>query len=288
MFAKKTPSQILNNGLTLLKENTPIDNLNPGSVARTIIESYAHELGTGVEQNNLYDVAEYILNNGFLSLAADEYLDLIGALLNCPRRMAMVYDKELGMEIEQPIDAETYRFEISRRVHTIASSNEEALRLALMAINGIADVVGEEYTHGTGSFTFLIIPAAGYSNESILYEAEYVVGQVKAYGVKYEIKTPKEVLLDMRLQLVVKESTTTTQRASALSNARSHLQNHFIQFDVGQPFIYNDFVQEVMNSDGNIMDFKVLSFYMDNEPILLTNQSVAADEQIRPGFIETV
>lgn len=289
MFIKKTATEILNNGLKLLSENTPIDNLHPGAISRTILESFAFEIGEGAdEKSNLYKVSEHILNNGYLSLAEDKYLDLIGELLDYPRREEESYDGLNDLNLMVPISDEAYRMEISQRVHTIASSNEAAIKMALMALNGVKEVKGEEYTHGTGSFSYVVVPLAGYSNEAIKEAAEDAIAEVKAYGIRYEIRMPIEVPIDVQIQIVMKESAIQTDRITALDNTRLKLIAHFEKFDVNQPFIYNDLVQEVMNSDEKIMDFKVLSFYMGGEPVLLTNQAVADDERIRPGSIQIV
>lgn len=289
MFTKKTPEQILNNGLTLLTENTPLDNMYPGSIARTIIESFSYEIGTSTDDtDSLYDVAEYILQNSFLGSADEEHLELIGALLDYPRREIEVYDNLLESFVTQPIDNETYKYEISRRVHTIASSNEEALRLALLSIDGVKEISGEEYTLGTGSFSFVITPMSGYSNDSVLEECREVISKTKAYGMKFEIRMPKEITIDFSIQVITKESSSIENDTSAITNVKNKLIAYFETFEVAQGFIYNDFVQEVMNSHEKIIDFKVLGFYLDKEPVLLMNQTVAEDERIRPGAFEIV
>lgn len=289
MFIKKTADEILNNGLETLVENTPLNNIYAGSIARTILESFSYEMGANTAGiNNFYEIASYVLQNGFLSSAADEYLDLIGELLDYPRRQVETYDEVTQMTYEQPLDADTYRYEISRRVHTIATSNEEALRLALLSINGVKEVRGEEYTQGAGSFTFVIVPQDGYSNESIRTQAEDVLQEKKAYGVKYIAQLPIEVKIDIDIQLIMKESSSSSDLVAASASVVHMVERFLGSYDVGETFIYNDFVQEVMNSDAKIMDFKVQGFYMSGEPILLTNQAVAADERIRPGNIQVV
>lgn len=289
MFIKKTPEEILNKSLDALVENTPIDNVYQGAIARTILESFAYEMGTTSNgTDNFYDLAEFILKNAFLSTANSAHLDLIGQLLDYPRREIEAYDETAKIYYTKPIDDETYKFEISKRVHTIASSNEEALRLALLAVNGVKAVEGKEYTHGTGSFTFTVIPMNGYSNSAIEELAKNTIERVKAFGIRYEINMPVEVKIDISVQLLMKESAIASDKMKAMINARAAIIKMLESYDVGESFIYNDLVQEIMNSDEKIIDFKVASFYMSGEPVLLTNQTVADDERIRPGNIQIV
>lgn len=280
MFLKKTKEEVLRKGLEVIVENTPVTNLNAGSIARSILEA------TSGEFESLYEVAEFVLNQGFLSRAEGEYLDLFGVMFNYPRRTEVVINEETGIHEEQEIDDETYRYELSRQVQVAVSSNEEAVRLTALQVPGVQDVTGKEYSHGTGSFSFILTVQNGFDEELVKQEVENAVYEMKAYGVKSEILLPKNMPLEISLSLVLKED---ILEVDAIRNrVQTNLMNYFGNFDTGQEFIYNDFVQEVMNADENIIDFRVNSFRLNDQPALLTNHTVLEEERISPRLIEVL
>jgi hypothetical protein len=285
---KRTADDILQDAMKRIAANTPITNFKAGAIARAIIESMVKDIGSNPDQQNLYDFAEQVLNVGFLSRATNEYLDLIGQLFSYPRRQVSVYDSTTGQTSLQLIDDTTYRYEISQRVLTIANANYESLRLALLNVAGVADIIGREYTHGTGSFSFMIIPEFGFSLSAIKGGCEAALDRAKAFGIKRNVILPTQIPLDLRIQLVFQESATTNERDKTRLDVKTLLYQYFGGFTMGQGFIYNDFVQQVMDVNPKISDFTVIKFYLNNEPTLLTNQSIYEDEMIVPTYIEVV
>src|SRR5690606_16190727 len=102
MFLKKSKQEDIRNALDVVVNNTPITNLNAGSIVRSIIEA------TSGEYEDLYEFAEDVLDNGFLSKADEEHLNLIGQAMNYPRRMEVAINQETGLQEEELIDMETY------------------------------------------------------------------------------------------------------------------------------------------------------------------------------------
>lgn len=280
MMLKKSKQQIITEALNTITENTEITNLNAGSIARSIIEA------TSGEYESLYEFAEDVLENGFLSTADDEHLDLIGVMMNYPRRTEVIINEETGAHEEQLIDAETYRYELSKRVTAAVSSNEEAIRLAYLAVPGVQNIIPKEYTLGTGSFSLLVSPLAGFDPETVKQNVEDAIQEVKAFGIRPEIILPTDIPLEIQIQLVLKETATNVEGIKY--NVQSQLMNYFGNFEMAQDFIYNDFVQTVMNVDENIVDFKVTSFYLNDTPALLTNHAILEEERIRPRVVDVL
>jgi hypothetical protein len=277
---KRSVNEILADAFQHLKDHTPITNFRAGAIARSIVEAI------GPEFPRLYDYGEMIVNAGFLSKASDEYLDLIGALFSYPRRNVTHYDAKTGETTTAPLDDETYRYEISQRVLTAANANYHALRIACLAVPGVVDVIGSEYTQGTGSFSFIVIPQYGYDSNLVKESVEQEVQKVKGYGIRPLIMLPNQIPLELRIQLVFHESATTAEKDKARLDVKTNLYQYFGKFELGQGFIYHDLVQEIMNANTKIVDFSVLKFYLNDQPALLTNQDIFNDELIVPSHIE--
>ncbi|CDQ41802.1 baseplate J/gp47 family protein [Virgibacillus salexigens] len=278
MLVKRSKEEIIKDALDVIVTNTPITNFNAGSIARSITESLSGEF------ESLYEFAEEVLNNGYLSRAIGTHLELMGEMFNYPRRTEIIINQDTGVEEEKLIDDDTYRIELSKQVSAAVSSNEEAVRLACLSIPGVQSIFGKEYTHGTGTFSFILTTLNGFDSETVKQNMESVLQQVKAFGVKPYVILPDEIYLEIELQLILKEGTRDSEGIRL--NVKSELNNYFGNFSIDQDFIYNDFVQKVMNLDDNIVDFKVKYFYLNDTPALLTNHVISEEERIRPRLIE--
>ncbi len=279
VLIKRSANEILQKAVKILHDNTPITNFKAGAIARALLESMKDELPA------VYDYAEETMNMGFLSKSKDEYLDLIGALFSYSRRTIEVADSN-GKITTTPIDDKTYRYEISQRVLVAANANYTALRLNILTVAGVADCIGKEYTHGTGSFSFTIIPEFGYTLSSIKGSVESVVSETKAYGIRPNIIFPVQIPLEMIIEILFKSDTSESEKEQIRTNLSGRLYKYFGNYELGQSFIYNDFVQEVMDANPKISDFSIIKFYLNNQPTLLTNQNILSDEMITPKDIK--
>lgn len=289
MFLKRSSYEILKDAAATIAQNSPITNFSAGSIARSIIEAMAPEIGASndSERTSLYDFAQEVLDQGFLSKAVDKQLDLIGGLFSYPRRVEEVRD-ENGNLVQQPISNDSYRYEISQIVPSMATGNYSALRLALLTIVGIQDIIPKEYSHGTGSFSFVVLVQYGYDEEDIIHKANLAIDETKSFGVRPNIITPVKVPVDLTMKLAFHETTTNTQKEHIRFNVESHIKEHIGTHELGQGLIYNDLVQEIMNVNNLIVDFEITSFYLNNELALLTNQQILEDEQLFPQNIRAI
>jgi hypothetical protein len=290
MFLKRSIQEILKDAAVSIAQNSTITNFSAGSIARSIVEAMAPEIGTGgsdPNRPNLYDFAQDVLDQGYISKAVDVQLDLIGGLFSYPRRTEEVR-KEDGSLVEEPISNDMYRYELTQIVPAAATANYASLRLALLTITGIKDVIGKEYTHGTGSFSFILIAMAGFDERNLVAQAQAKVNEVKGYGIRPSITTPVMVPMDLTVKLMFHESTSETQKANVRFEAQNALLKYTGSFERGAGFIYNDLAQEIMNANAKIIDFEILKFYLNNEPVLLTNHSILEDERIIPQNISVL
>lgn len=289
MFLKRTTQEILRDAAISIAQNSPITNFSAGSIARSIVEAMAPEIGsTGdAERVSLYDFAQQVLDEGYISKATTDHLELIAGLFSYPRRTEQIRQAD-GTLVEKPISDEMYRYEITQIVPSMATANYSSLRLALLTIQGVQDVIGKEYTHGTGSFSFVLIPQYGFDEETIVAQMNAEIDRVKSFGVRPNIILTEKIPLEMTVKLVFHETTSDGQKGQIRFETQNAIQNYIGTLDRGSGLIYNDLVQEVMNAHNKIVDFEILKFYLNNEPVLLTNQSILEDERIVPQNIQVL
>jgi hypothetical protein len=290
MFLKRSVQEVLRDAAVSIAQNTSITNFNAGSIARSIVETIAPEIGTGGTDPNrtsLYDFAQQVLDQGTISKATKTDLELIGGLFSYNRRTEQIR-KEDGSLVEEPISDDLYRYEVTQIVPAAATANYAALRLDLLTINGVRDIIPREYSHGTGSFSFILIPMFGFDEKELVQVAEEAIANTKAFGIRPNVMLPVTVPLDLTIKLMFHESTSETERANIRFEARNKLTSYLGQFEMGTGLIYNDIVQETMNANSKIVDFEILKFYLNNEPVLLTNHSILEDERLIPQQIEMI
>lgn len=294
MLLKRTVQEILRDAAVSIAQNSQVSNFSAGSIARSIVEAMAPEIGTSSgtsgtdnERVALYDFAQQVLDEGYISKATTDHLPLIGGLFSYPRRIETVRQAD-GTLIEQPISDDAYRYEITQIVPSMATANYSALRLALLTIQGIQDVIGKEYSHGTGSFSFILIPQYGFDEETIVAEMNVAIDRVKSFGIRPNIILTEKIPLEMTVKLAFHETTNDSQKDQIKFETKNKIETYIGSLDRGVGIIYNDLVQEVMNAHAKIVDFEILKFYLNNEPVLLTNQSILDDERIIPQNIQVI
>lgn len=289
MFLRRSVQDVLKDAAVSIAENTPITNFSAGSIARSIVEAIAPEIGSSNDpkKSSLYDFAQQALDQGQISKATNTNLDLIGGLFSYHRRIEEVR-KEDGSLVQEPISDDLYRYEITQVVPSMATANYASLRLALLAIQGVKDAIGKEYTHGTGSFSFILIPQAGFETKEVARLMSEAINTTKAFGVRPHIVLPVDVPADLHIKLAFHETTSEQQKINIRFDVQAKLQKYIASYEMGQSFIYNDLIQEVMNANDLIIDFEVLKFYLNNEPVLLMNQEILEDERIIPQVIEVI
>jgi len=281
-FLKRSLTEIIDDAITRIKENTPITNFKEGAIARSIVEAIAPEFPT------LYNFMEDVRNSGFISTATGQYLDFIGALFSYERRTVSTYDASTGLYSDVPIDDDTYRYEISQRVLVAANANYQCVRLTCLAVPGVADVIGKEYSYGTGSFSVTIVPEFGFTMESVQGSVQAALDEIKAYGIKAVVVMPIQIPLELQVQLVFQEQASMDQKNQIRVNLKNNLYQYFGSFTLAQNFIYNDLVQQIMDASTLIQDFTITKFYLNNTPALLTNQTIHDDEMIVPAYIDVL
>lgn len=288
MLVKYSVSDIMQQALTYLNANTAITNFSAGSIARSIIESIAPEIGESDDEKrgSLYSFMEEVLEQGFISQAKGPYLDLMGALFSFPRRYEQVYEEEGGKMTQRLIDDETYRAEILQQVMSIMSANYTSLRFNLLRVGGVEDIIPMEYALGTGSFKFIIIPDINEPTQELLDKCNKVVDQYKAFGVRPLLEFPTYVRVDLKIELQFLSSTPSNKKGLIREAVRESIRQHLLTMPMAGVLVYNDIVQKIMNISDEIYDFTVLHYAINSYPVMLSNQELDEEERFSAGTIE--
>lgn len=256
----KLYEDILKDLLKRLEEKTGINELNPGAVARSLMEILSERFG---------DMYFEILNlkfSAFLSTASNQYLDLIGELVSCVRK-----------EDESDDD---YRARIAKQVFVIAGANKTAVRLAALEVEGVIDAKFKEYTHGAGSFTLHIITDDMERINEILSQVEEKVDKVKAGGVYAEIATPLLIPVSIKVRVMYRSSASTEEKevikAHIIQDAKKYMGN----LKPGDTLLYADLLRTLKATSPKISDVILQGITVKDMPRFIGNISARWDERL--------
>ncbi|BCO16141.1 baseplate J/gp47 family protein_gp088 [Bacillus phage vB_BceM_WH1] len=256
----KLYEDILKDLLKRLEEKTGINEVNPGAVARTLMEILSERFG---------DVYHEILNlklSAFISTATNQYLDLIGELLSCTRK-----------EDESDDD---YRARITKQVFVIAGANKTAVRLAALEVDGVIDVKFKEYTHGGGSFTIHIITDDLERINEILSQVEEKVDKIKAAGVYAEIATPLLIPVSIKVRVMYRSSASTEEKEVIKAHLIQDAKSYMGKLQPGETFLYADMLRTLKATSPKISDVILQSITVKDMPRFVGNISARWDERL--------
>ena len=244
IIVKKTLEEL--NELSLERLQAAGINSSPGSIARLFLSVVNEDLEEAYSNLHTYHVQH------LLSTSEGEYVDHIGALLNCTR-------------YEDETDAD-YKYRISKQTLSLEKANETAIRLSILSVEGVQDVVLQPYSHGPGTFSALLILDPVDQTDQILIRAnvETALLSTVAYGTRFHIyePIPKEIKLRIKLH-------TDPISTSDFTDMVFLLKNEMIQFlngqKIGEEFNAQELTKIILNADKRIKRFSALSFSLNDK-----------------------
>jgi uncharacterized phage protein gp47/JayE len=262
MILGKTFTEILEVAFGRIVESGTITNLNKGGIARTLIEAISQNI------SDFYTALDINMTMAFVSTAADDYLDMLGYMLNCTRN-------------ESESD-EDYRYRITQQVFMAADANETSIRLNCLSVDGVRDVVIREFTQGTGTFSVYVIPEDINEIDTLVLRVQDAIDQHKALGVKGMSVAPKIIPLSLSVRIIMDggaadEATKREVRRTIIS----YIEN----LSVGEEFIVTELIQRIMDTTEFVKDVAFSSFSINGKPALLVNQTINWDEKFKADLI---
>lgn len=278
MYVKKTTNEVVEEALQYLYRNTPITNFSNGSIARSLIEAVAPDLGVNElnDREGLYQVIQNIVDNTRLSTATGEHLDAIVALIGAERRVKSVTNDDGSIGYHASSDEEV-RSDIEHHLQRIRSSNFDAIYSAIIMIDGVARIIPLEYEMGTGSFKLIVVEEPGADPEAVVLDVNAEVLRLKSFGVKSDVSFPDRRNMEMTIQVILRQDAEAPEqiKKGVESSARTYVE----MLEVGEDFVYHQFINYLMTYDKAIYDIQIVSWLIDDYPVMITNQQIDKDEK---------
>lgn len=267
LLLDKTFNEVMDLSMKRLAQ-TQISEVGPGGIARLLITVINDALAN--DDTGFYTTLRVNHLQAFLSTATGEFLDAIGYLLNCTRKIG-----------ENDSD---YKYRISKQVLILEKANQTAVRLAALSVNTVKDVIMKPFTHGTGSFSIYIITDSPNPGQEIIDAAQTAINEVKGYGIRAEVFIPTIIPVELTGKIIFNKKASETDRRLLVIDITQKVKDYINGLTVGQPLIINEVIQVIMSISDLILDFKVTTFKINNRSAFWVNQEIKWNERLTEGI----
>lgn len=226
---------------------------SPGAIAKLFMNIINQSI------SNLYKTLTVNHVRAFVTSANDEALDAIGSLVHCKRLLNESNDN--------------YRFRITNQCLTLATSNETAIRLTALVVDGVQDVVLKPYSMGAGSFTVIVITDEDVTKSDILENVKTNLLNVHGYGIRFSVTSPTLTYVSIKQRIFIKDNLSDNEKQEIRYNVQLALIKYLSNLTIGQDIIIDKITQIIMNVSSNITQESNVSFYINGEKALYVNQS---------------
>ncbi|MGL4820213.1 MAG: baseplate J/gp47 family protein [Bacilli bacterium] len=248
---RKDREEILEDIMQRMRAEGPVTATKPGAIARLFAECLAYEIG------DVYTFIEEVKEMAYLSSSRMEYLDLIAELLNQERQ-------------EDESDDE-FRARIASSTASLATANREAIRVAALLVNGVADVRLEKFTKGVGSFTVYIVPESFPVDPIVVSNAQRKVLDVCAYGMDAQVKLIDRTPIDVAVEIIIDQTIDALEKQYIYNNARNAIRTYIDEVSNGGNLIIAELQKRIMNSNKKIYDVEISEIRVNDKQVDIKN-----------------
>lgn len=228
-------------------------NTSPGGIAKLFMNI--------VNQNiaNLYNTLTVNHLRAFVTTSDGDALDAIGLLLQCFRL--------------QDESDDNYRYRITQQCLVLATSNETAIRLTALTVDGVSDVVLKPYSMGAGSFTVIVLSDTDVTENTILDEVRTKLLIVHGYGIRYNVVSPTLTYVSIKQRLFLNDTLSDIEKQEIRYNVQLALIDYLSNLKIGENIMIDKITQIIMNVSPDIIQESNMEFWINGEKALYVNQS---------------
>lgn len=228
-------------------------NTSPGAIAKLFMNIVNKNIA------NLYNTLTVNHIRAFVTTADGAALDNIGVLLQCTRLRDETDDN--------------YRYRITNQCLTLATSNETAIRLTALTVEGVNDVILKPYSMGAGSFTVIVLSDEDVTSTGILETVKEKLLTVHGYGIRYNVVSPTLTYVSIRQRLHLNETLSDIEKQEIRYNVQLALTDYLSNLAIGEDIIIDKLTQVIMDVSPDIIQESNIQFKINGERALYVNQS---------------
>lgn len=182
-------------------------------------------------------------------------------------------------------DDESYRFRITKSIRVNASGTADAVRFAGLAVPGVRDIKINQAPYGMGSFECIVVPEDYNNVADTLTRATKSINAVRPLGVRVFVKRPITKNVEISMNLIIPTANVPGVADAAKLRAREVATRYIAGLLPGEQFVYNKFVQLVLDSSEAVKDLIVTRFVVGGAEASRRNYQPDNDQHLVPGSI---
>lgn len=226
---------------------------SPGTIAKLFMNIVNKNMA------NLYNTLTVNHVRAFVTTADGNALDAIGKLVQCFR---------LTNETD-----DNFRYRITNQCLTLATSNEIAIRLTALTVDGVNDVILKPYSMGAGSFTVIVLSDEDVTSTGILEAVKAKLLNVHGYGIRYNVVSPTLTYISIKQKLHLKDTLSDIEKQEIRYDVQLALTDYLSNLSIGENIMIDKITQVIMNVSENILQESNITFKINGEKALYVNQS---------------
>lgn len=227
---------------------------SPGAIAKLFMNIVNKNIA------NLYTTLTVNHLRAFVTTSDGDALDAIGELLLC---------KRLFNEND-----DNYRYRITNQCLTLATSNETAIRLTTLTVDGVSDCILKPYAMGAGTFSVIIITDNHITNiQQVINEVKEKLLTVHGYGIRFNVITPTLNYIKIKHKVYINSMISDIEKQEIKYNIQLALSEYLNNLKIGEYIITDKITQLIMNVSENIIQESNINLYINGVKALYNNQS---------------
>lgn len=185
-----------------------------------------------------------------------------------------------GQDIE--IDS-NYRFRIANQVVAAEGANPTAIRLAALAVPGVADITMVPYHRGIGSYELLVKSTTPTIPTGLVQTVRSAVARVGAQGIVSYVRGPTELGMSLVATVSFRRRLSSEEESSILVAATNNITDYVNNLDISEDFVVNEVVERVLSTSDLIKNIGQANQPLDS--IYIYRPSRLEDNKVRSTLI---
>jgi len=179
-------------------------------------------------------------------------------------------------------DDDSFRARISAAATAFETSNETAVRLAVLSTPGVADVEFHPFARGSGTFDLFVIPEGNRVPTATKNLIESRVANAAAYGVSFQVREPDYVPIRVEVAIRFRRTALDGQKQFILSQAEQSILQYIGGIRPSEELIVNRIQSIVIDSDPEVLDAEVVYLCVGGRAQIIRNYRLEDDEVFIP------
>lgn len=224
--------------------------------------------------------SDSVFTAGAHTLVKHNFIHASGIFLQCTNDTPIA--ASVGLESD-----DAYRSRIINEIRRTGGGSLTAVRFAGLSVEGVRDVSVLNTPYALGTVHAVVLPEDFNYVTSVVSMASLAMESVKPIGIRLFTTAPQMVLLDLDITLILNPNLNMTngERQGIADRARIGILRYLNRLVIGAEFVYNQMLQSIFDSSGEIYDVVVKSMAIGSVELPRQNYSPKEDELLVPGSV---